>query len=302
MAATQQEAIGFIGVGRMGQPMASRLIAAGHKIVAYDVQGQALSAITLKGAETAASPAEVASRAEIVLASLPVPAIVREVALGDGGVAAGSRARIFVDLSTTGPTVAKEISALLAKRNIIAVDAPVSGGVAGAVKGTLAVMLSGPRETCDRLSPILSSIGKVFRIGDQPGMGQMMKLINNLLSATATAATSEAVVLGVKAGLDPYTMIDVINAGTGRSTASEDKFPRSILPRTFSHGFSLGLMTKDVNLCVAEADALQVPMWIGNTVKQLWNYALAQGGPDQDFTQLITHLEKWSDVVVGGKR
>jgi len=296
-----KETIGFIGVGRMGQPMASRLIAAGHPVVAYDVQGQALSAIAGKGAETASSPAEVAARAEIVMVSLPVPAAVHEVALGEQGVAAGSRARVFVDLSTTGPRVAKTIAAALAERGITAIDAPVSGGVTGAVKGTLAVMTSGPKPECDRLKPILEAIGKVFYIGPEPGMGQMMKLINNLLSATATAATSEAVVLGVKAGLDPHVMIDVINAGSGRNTATEDKFPRAILPRSFDYGFALGLMTKDVKLCIDEADALQVPMWIGQAVKQLWLYGLGQGGPDQDFTALITHIEKWSGVTVGGK-
>jgi 3-hydroxyisobutyrate dehydrogenase-like beta-hydroxyacid dehydrogenase len=302
MATGSSETIGFIGVGRMGLPMASRLIAAGHKLVAYDVQGQALGAVAAKGAETAKSPAEVAARAEVVMTSLPVPAVVREVALGADGIAAGGKVRLFVDLSTTGPTVAREIAAALAARGIVAVDAPVSGGVGGAEKGTLAVMLAGPPAACDRLAPMLAAIGKVFRIGAEPGMGQMMKLINNLMSATATAAMSEAMVLGVKFGLDPYTMVDVINAGTGRSTASEDKFPRSILPRTFAQGFSLGLMTKDVNLCIAEADALGVPMWIGNAVRQLWNYGLAQGGPDQDFTHLITHLEKWSNVTVGGRR
>jgi 3-hydroxyisobutyrate dehydrogenase-like beta-hydroxyacid dehydrogenase len=296
-----KETIGFIGVGRMGQPMASRLIAAGHPVVAYDVQGQALSAIAVKGAETASSPAEVATRAEIVMASLPVPAVVQEVALGERGVAAGSRVRLFVDLSTTGPRVAKAIAAALAERGITAIDAPVSGGVAGAVKGTLAVMTSGPKPECDRLRPTLEAIGKVFYIGPEPGMGQMMKLINNLLSATATAATSEAIVLGAKAGLDPHVMIDVINAGSGRNTATEDKFPRSILPRSFDYGFALGLMAKDVKLCIDEADALQVPMWIGQAVKQLWLYGLGQGGPDQDFTALITHIEKWSGVTVGGK-
>jgi len=302
MAAEAKDTIGFIGVGRMGQPMAARLLAAGHPVVAFDTQGQALGAIAAKGAHTAASPAEVAARSEIVMTSLPTPAIVRAVALGADGIASGAKVRLLVDLSTTGPTVAAEIAAVLAARGIVAVDAPVSGGVGGAEKGTLAVMLSGAPEACDRLAPVLAAIGRVFRIGDQPGMGQMMKLINNLMSATATAAMSEAMVLGVKYGLDPYTMVDVINAGTGRSTASEDKFPRSILPRTFAHGFSLGLMTKDVNLCIAEADALQVPMWIGNAVRQLWNYGLAQGGPDQDFTHLITHLEKWSNVTVGGRK
>ncbi len=293
--------VGFIGVGRMGQPMASRLIAAGHPVVAHDIQGQALSAIKGKGAETAASPAEVASRAEIVMASLPMPAVVQEVALGERGIAAGSRVRVFADLSTTGPRVAKLVAARLAARGIIAIDAPVSGGVAGAVKGTLAVMTSGPRETCEGLRPVLEAIGKVFYVGREPGMGQMMKLINNLLSATATAATSEAIVLGVKAGLDPRVMIDVINAGSGRTTASEDKFPRAILPRSFDFGFALGLMAKDVRLCIEEADAMGVPMWVGNAVKQLWLYGLAQGGPDADFTSLITHIEKWSGVTVGGK-
>ena len=291
--------IGFIGVGRMGLPMASRLLAAGHRVVAFDVQGQALSVIAGKGAETAASPAEVASRAEIVMASLPRPETVREVALGESGVIAGSHRQVFVDLSTTGPRMAQAIAAALGERGVVAVDAPVSGGVKGATKGTLAVMTSGPAAECEALRPVLEAIGRVFYIGSQPGMGQMMKLINNLLSATATAATSEAIVLGVKAGLDPRVMIDVINAGSGRNTASEDKFPRAILPRSFDYGFAMGLMAKDVNLCIAEAEQLEVPMWIGNAVKQLWLYGLSQGGPDQDFTELIKHLEKWADVSVG---
>lgn len=296
-----KETIGFIGVGRMGQPMASRLIAAGHPVVAHDIQGQALSAIVVKGAQAASSAAEVASQAEIVMASLPVPAVVEEAALGKGGVAEGSKVRVFVDLSTTGPRMAKAVAAGLAAHDIIAVDAPVSGGVAGAVKGTLAVMTSGPKDECDRLRPILEAIGKVFYIGPEPGMGQMMKLVNNLLSATATAATSEAIVLGVKAGLDPHTMIDVINSGSGRNTASEDKFPRAILPRSFDFGFALALMAKDVKLCIEEAEALGVPMWIGNAVKQLWLYGQSHGGPDQDMTEIIRHIEKWSDVTVGGK-
>ena len=296
-----KETIGFIGVGRMGQPMASRLIAGGHPVVAYDIQGQALSAIVNKGAYAASSAAEVASQAEIVMASLPVPAVVEEAALGKQGVIEGSRVRVFVDLSTTGPRMAKAVAAGLAARDIVAIDAPVSGGVAGAVKGTLAVMTSGPKDECDRLRPILETIGKVFYIGAEPGMGQMMKLVNNLLSATATAATSEAIVLGVKAGLDPRTMIDVINSGSGRNTASEDKFPRAILPRSFDFGFALALMAKDVKLCIEEAEALGVPMWIGSAVKQVWLYGQSQGAPDQDMTEIIRHIEKWSDVTVGGK-
>ena len=226
-----KETIGFIGVGRMGQPMASRLMAAGYPVVAYDVQGQALSAIANKGATTVASPAEVASRADIVMASLPVPAVVEEVALGKDGISSGSRSRRS-SISTTGPRVAKAVAAGLAARGITAIDAPVSGGVAGAVKGTLAVMTSGPKDMCESLRPALEAIGKFFYIGSEPGMGQMMKLINNLLSATNDRGHVGGGGVGVKAGLDPHVMIDVINAGSGRSTASEDKFPRAILPRT----------------------------------------------------------------------
>jgi 3-hydroxyisobutyrate dehydrogenase-like beta-hydroxyacid dehydrogenase len=296
------ETIGFIGIGRMGLPMASRLIEAGHRLVAFDEREEAMRAIAAKGAETAASPAELASRADVVMTSLPRPEVVRAVALGERGIAAGSRRRLFVDLSTTGPRMARDIAAALAERGVIAIDAPVSGGIAGARKGTLAVMVSGPEAECAALRPLLSAIGRVFYIGGEPGMGQMMKLINNLLSATAMAATAEAVVLGVKAGLDPRVMIDVINAGSGRTTASEDKFPRAVLPRSFDFGFALGLMSKDVNLCIAEAEALQVPMWIGNAVKQLWLYGLAQGGPDQDFTAIVKHLESWAGVTVGGNQ
>lgn len=298
---SEKQTIGFIGVGRMGFPMASRLLAAGHPLIAYDAQEAALAAIAAKGAERAASPAELASRCEIVFASLPKPEIVHEVALGERGVAAGTRRRLFVDLSTTGPRMARAIAAGLAERGVIALDAPVSGGVAGAEKGTLAVMVSGPRGEAEALRPLLETIGKVFYIGAAPGLGQMMKLVNNLLSATAMAATSEAMVLGVKAGLDPQVMIEVINAGSGRNTATADKFPRAVLPRRFGFGFAMDLMSKDVNLCLAEAEALQVPMWIGHAVKQLWAYGLAQGGPDQDFTEIIKHLEKWAGVTVGGE-
>jgi 3-hydroxyisobutyrate dehydrogenase-like beta-hydroxyacid dehydrogenase len=294
--------IGFIGVGRMGGPMAGRLLEAGFKVTAFDANAEALKAVAAKGADVAGSAAEVASTAEVVLVSLPRPDIVLAVALDPGGIVDGTRRTVFVDLSTTGPQTAKAVAAALAERGVTAIDSPVSGGVAGAVAGTLAVMTSGPREICEGLRPVLDVIGKVFYVGIEPGMGQMMKLVNNLLTATAIAATSEAMVLGVKAGLDPATMLDVINAGSGRNTASMDKFPRSVLPRTFKHGFAMDLMYKDVALCVAEADALKVPMWVGGAVKQIWLNALAEGGPDQDFTELVKLVEGWAGVTVGGNQ
>src|SRR5262249_9200880 len=155
-----------------------------------------------------------------------------------------------IDLSTTGARMAREIAAAFAAKGITAVDAPVSGGVAGAIGGTLALMVAGPRGRLADPEPILKPLRQLFFVGEAPGMGQTMKLANNLLSATALAATSEAIVFGVKSGLDPATMVAVINAGTGRNSASQDKFPRAILPRTFNSGFTTGLMYKDLTLCL----------------------------------------------------
>jgi 3-hydroxyisobutyrate dehydrogenase-like beta-hydroxyacid dehydrogenase len=295
-----EDKIGFIGVGNMGLPMAMNLVAAGRNLVVHDTRPEALKPFGNK-VQIAASAAEVASEAEIVMASLPRPEIVQAVVFGTNGIASGTRRKIFVDLSTTGPRMARTIAADLESQGVVALDAPVSGGVAGARKATLAVMLSGPKAEAERLTPILAAIGKVFYIGAEPGMGQTMKLINNLLSATAQAATAEALVMGVKFGLDPNIMIDVLNGGTGRNTATEAKFPNEILPRRFQGGFGLSLMVKDVKLAIDTAESLHVPMWIGQAVKQLWLYAEGRGGPDQDSTELIKHLEEWSGVTVTGK-
>jgi 3-hydroxyisobutyrate dehydrogenase-like beta-hydroxyacid dehydrogenase len=234
------------------------------------------------------------------LVSLPTPAVVRAVALGKDGVVAGSRVKTFVDLSTTGPRVAIEVAQGLAAKGITSVDAPVSGGPMGAQKGTLAIMVSGPGEVTARLEPILRALGKVFVVGERPGMGQTMKLANNLMSATALAITSEAMVMGVKAGLDPKTMLQVINAGSGRNSASEDKFPRTVLPRTFDFGFPHELLFKDVKLCLDEGEALGVPMWVGNAVGQLLGVAKVQQGPSADISTLVRCVEEWAGVEVKG--
>jgi 2-hydroxy-3-oxopropionate reductase len=161
-------------------------------------------------------------------------------------------------------------------------------------------MVSCSDEIFGRLKPVLDHIGKVFHVGTQPGLGQTMKLLNNLLSATAMAISSEAVVMGVKAGLDPKMIIDVINSGSGRNTATQDKIPRCVIPRTFDFGFAIGLLNKDVRLCLQEADALGVPMVVGSAVRQLLSIATASEGPDADMTELVKPVEKWAGVRVGG--
>jgi 3-hydroxyisobutyrate dehydrogenase-like beta-hydroxyacid dehydrogenase len=235
---------------------------------------------------------------DTVLLSLPTPPIVREVALGADGVGSGSKVKTMIDLSTTGARMAREIAGALAAKGITAVDSPVSGGVAGAAKGTLAVMVACERAHFAELEPMLAQFGKVFFVGERPGMGQTMKLANNLLSATAMAATSEAIVFGVKAGLDPAVMCNVINAGSGRNTATEDKFPRQVLPRRFSHGFTTGLMYKDVTLCLEEAAAAGVPMPVADTVRALWARAHAELGADSDLTAIVQLVERAAGVEV----
>ena len=293
--------IGFIGLGKMGLPMARRLIEAKHQLVVFDTRKEALDKLVALGAQAATSPREVADRTETVMASLPSLQASLEVATGADGVIEGKRVRRFVDLSTVGSQMAVQICDLLAKRKLVQLDSPVSGGVGGAEKGTLAVMVSGPRADFEAVRPALEVIGKVFFIGEKPGSAQTMKLANNLLSATALVATSEAVVMGVKAGLDPAVMIDVINAGSGMNTASRDKFPRSILPRSFDFGFATGLMVKDVRLCLEEAKSLGLSMEVAEAVGRLWEVVIGEMGAESDFTSAIKPIEKAAGVIVGGK-
>jgi len=296
------ETLGFIGLGAMGAPMSRRLIEAGYKVIVADLDKAALDKAVALGAEAAASPADVGSKAETILVSLPTPDVVKQVALGSNGVAEGSRVKTFIDLSTTGARAAIDIANGLKAKGIVPMDAPVSGGVGGAVKGTLAVMVSGDRATWERLEPVFKVIGKPFFVGEEAGQGQTMKIINNLLSATAMAASAEAFVMGAKAGLDPDVMVDVISAGSGRNTAVTDKFPSAILTRSFDYGFRTELMYKDVKLAIDEAEALGVPMWIGQMVKQWWSYAYSRGGKTEDFTNIIRYVEEPVGVEVRGRR
>jgi 3-hydroxyisobutyrate dehydrogenase-like beta-hydroxyacid dehydrogenase len=291
--------IGFIGLGNMGFPMARRLIEESHDVIAFDTRSAALKRIAALGAHAASSSKEVADRVETVMASLPSPAASLEVATGAAGVIEGSRVKRYVDLSTVGSRTAVQIHDLLSERSIVAIDSPVSGGVGGAEKGTLAVMVSGPRGEFDVVRPVLEAIGRPFYIGEMPGSAQTMKLANNVLAANVLVATAEVVVMGVKAGLDASVMIEVLNAGSGGTSASRDKFPRAILPRTFDYGFATGLMVKDVRLYLDEAKALGVPADVAETIVRLWEAAARDQGADSDFTAVIKPFERAAGVTVG---
>jgi 3-hydroxyisobutyrate dehydrogenase-like beta-hydroxyacid dehydrogenase len=290
--------LGFIGLGSMGSVMAARLIDAGYALSVYDTNPEALEPLAAKGASVATGPLEVAAAAEIVLGSLPTPDVVRSVAIGETGVIKGGKARIFIDLSTTGPRVSGEVSATLAAAGITLVDAPVSGGRNGAIEGTLAIMAAAPRATYDEVETILKIFGKVFYVGEKAGLAQTMKLVNNMLSVAALAITSEGMVMGVKAGLDPAVMLDVINASSGRNSATTDKFPRAVLPRTFDFGFATGLSMKDIRLCLQEADAMGVPMPVGSAVQQILSITNTLYGPQSDFTSMCKVVEQWGGAEV----
>jgi len=284
----------------MGAHMAHRLLKAGHSVTVFDTSAQAIEDLVGKGAVAAGSAAEAASAAKTVLLSLPTPDIVEHVCLGAGGVHEGSRVKQVFDCSTTGPEGARRVAAGLAERDIAYLDCPVSGGIAGARNGTLAVMVAGDRKTYEQHISALEQIGKLFFVGDRPGQGQVMKLANNLLAAAALVLSSEAVVMGVKAGLDPAQMLDVINSGSGRNSATQDKFPRSVLTRSFDFGFATGLSYKDVRLCLQEADRLGVPMLAGATVMQMLGVTKARFGADSDFTSIARVVEEWAGVEIKG--
>jgi 3-hydroxyisobutyrate dehydrogenase-like beta-hydroxyacid dehydrogenase len=282
----------------MGGPMTRRLADAGHEVVVHDARPDAAAAIDHPAVSAAASPSEVASRAEIVFCSLPSPAILREVVLGADGIAAGSQARIVVDLSTTGPSMAAAIEKELSPRGIAWVDAPVSGGIAGATNGTLAVMVSCKEAIYGEIEPILATFGRRFFCGETPGSAQVAKLGNNMIAAAVILLSAEALAMGVKAGLDPSVMCDIINASSGRNSATQDKFPRSVLPGTFDFGFKTGLSYKDVRMCVDEAENLGVPMVGGALVRQMLAATNARFGPDSDFTSMVKIVEEWAGVEI----
>ena len=280
--------------------MCRRLLDAGHMVCVFDTDPAAVEALVGSGAERAASVADVAARASVVLVSLPTPAIVEAVVLGPGGLAAGSAVKVIVDLSTSGPAASARIAGALAEKGIAWVEAPVSGGVKGAREGTLAVMVACPERVRADAEALLRHFGRIFYCGEKPGLAQTAKLANNLLGAAAIAITSEAVALGVKAGLDARVLIDIINAGSGLNTASRDKFPRAVLTRTFDFGFATGLSHKDVRLCLEEADALGVPMVVGAAVRQMLAITSARFGADSDFTSIAKVVEEWAGVEIKG--
>jgi len=294
---SRRAALGFVGLGSMGSAMAPRLAAAGHEVIGFDQSPAAGAALVEAGGRMAQSTAQVAEASDVVFMSLPTPQIMRDVAIGADGLIAGSP-RIVIDLSTSGPRVSAEVANRLRDAGIAFVDAPVSGGRSGALAGKLALMAACSKDVWPDVEPLLTTFGKVFYVGEAAGQAQMMKLINNVLSVAALVVSSEGMALGVKAGLDPHVMIDVLNASSGRNSATVDKLPRAVLTRTFDFGFATGLSLKDVRLCLDEAEAMGVPMLVGNVLRTVLNITQSQYGPQSDFTAIAKVVEQWAGVEI----
>ena len=283
--------IGFIGLGQMGSWMAGRIVSAGHDVAVFDMDRQAVASLEVQGARSHAGAKAVADFAEIVFVSLPTADLVTDAVLGADGVAAGRAVRICVDVSPSGPQAASALAAGLGACGITLVEAPFSGDAKSAREGKLSLMVAGPEPAVAKVLPLLEIIGRPFVMGVAPGAGQTMKLVNNLLGACAVAITAEGMAMGIKAGLDPAEMIEVLNNSSGRSSATLDKWPRAVLPRTFDLGLTTGLCLKDVRLSLAEAEAAGVPMAVGAAVRLVLERTAERYGMQSDFTEIARLIE-----------
>jgi len=291
--------IGFIGVGNMGAPMAGRALAAGHSLVIYDADPEAMTPFLERQALPAASPQEVADRTEVVFVSLPDNSASREVILGEQGLVHGDKLRLYVNTCTTGSPFAVEMTEALARRGITTLESPISGGPPGAEAGTLSIMVSGPEDAFEEVRPVLEALGStVTYCGEKPGLAQVAKLANNILSATALIASLEALAMGVKAGLEPDVLLQAINGGSGRNSATQDKIPRDVLTGRFNYGAPMHILCKDIELALAEGEAQGVPQMVCQQVRQMYMLGMHKGWRDKDITEMARLIEDWSDCEI----
>jgi len=302
---TISEQIGFIGLGNMGVPMAGRLIDGGYSLVVNDIRHDAARPLLARGATWAASPAEVAAAAQTVITILPTSREVREVLLGTKGLLDALRpGSLVLEMTSADPSVTRELEREVATRGSALIDAPVSGGVRGAVEGTLAIMVGGDPALLERARPVLARMGKnIFHAGPV-GAGHAIKLVNNMCSGGILALTIEAVAVAARAGVDPTRAVEILQASSGRSNASDNKFPRFILNGAFDAGFAIRLMMKDLDGYGRLAQEAGVPSPVARAAAEVYRVAMARGMAEQDHTAIARIIEEWAGVSLrspGGK-
>jgi len=294
--------IGFVGNGAMGAPMAQNLLKVGYPLVVYDLKDKAMEGLAKAGAEKTFSARELASRSSVVITMLPASPDVEAVILGPQGVIEGAKSGdIVIDMSSSYPTSTKMICEQLAVKGIRMLDAPVSGGTKGARESTLTIMVGGEEKDYEECRPILEAMGRNIYYLGKIGAGHTVKALNNLCSACSMVITSEALVVAKKLGLNPEKVIDAINSSSGRSWSSQFKFPTFVLNNAFNSGFSICLMNKDLEIATRLGRELHVPMFVGELVQQLYNYAVDRGGGDECHTAIIKFIEDWRGVKVRNK-
>lgn len=284
---------GFLGVGNMGLPMAGKLLDGGYDLMVYDIREAAMQPLLERQARRAASPKDVADRCEIVFVSLPTLAAFRAVVFGENGLAHGKAMKVLVNTCTVGVPFVQEIEQAMAAQGVTVVDCPISGGPPGARAGTLSVMVAGDPTVVERVRPMISLWGRTVTVaGNKPGAAQVLKLTNNILSAVALAATAEAFVMGAKGGLDPEVMLAAINAGSGQNSATQAKFPMAVLTRSFDFGAEMHILMKDIDLAIAQGEALGVPMWVCQAARLVFKHAMHKGAGHEDLTAIVKYVER----------
>jgi 3-hydroxyisobutyrate dehydrogenase-like beta-hydroxyacid dehydrogenase len=295
---SERARIGFIGLGVMGGRMAATLARAGYSLAVHDIDPARAGA--LAGAAACASPGDVAQRSDIVFTSLPLPATVRSVYLGADGVIAGARpGMILVDTSTVDPETTRTVSAAFAARGVQYLDAPVSGGWREAETGALVIIAGGDRDAFDRVRDVLAVLGPSVHYAGPSGAGSIVKLVNNVMSMGNVLVAAEAFVLGVRAGMEPQRLLEILRTSAGRSYHFEKRFP-NILARNFAPGFTVNLARKDLGLAVDMAKSHDVPVPATSLLHQLYNACAALGEGSSDFGAIVKLYESWTHTEVKG--
>ena len=284
---------GYLGVGAMGQPMATKLLEGGHRLTILDVNPAAMQPLLDRQARQATTPKELADQCETVFVSLPTLGAFRAVVFGENGLLQGGKMKILVNTCTVGQKFLREVEAAMTPRGVTIVACPISGGPAGAAAGTLSVMVSGDPATVEKLMPMLSLWGPTVTVaGDKPGAAQVLKLTNNALFIVSLVASSEAFVMGAKGGVNPEVLMKAISVGTGDNGTLKKVLPQAVLTRNFNFGAAMHILKKDMDLAVEQGEDIGVPMWLCQTARMMIHHAILAGSPNDDISTMFRFVER----------
>ncbi|MBT6430746.1 MAG: NAD(P)-dependent oxidoreductase [Rhodospirillaceae bacterium] len=291
--------VGFIGLGHMGGPMCRNIIKGGHEVLVHDLSEAAVQACVYVGGIAGGSIANVADQVDVVMTSLPMPKDVEAVALGPDGIADNANAgTTYIDLSTNSPAMMKKIAGELADRGIVTLDGPVSGGVVGAEKATIAIMVGGDKAAFDSCMPVFESFGKTIVHTGELGSGCVAKLVNNMIAFTNMMAGAEGLMLGVAAGMDPAVLNEIVRNSSGNSMGYRG-VAKSALERDFAPAFTVDLAYKDLRLALELADELDMPLMLGPQVHNVMRMARSKDQGGENVTAILKVYEAAMGQQVG---